>query len=190
MKRQFLTLMIAFIFGCTAQADPCLIQKIKPCPSAPTTCLFQYIHQRECLMQAVAAVKYQHHQPIYDANQENTVLLNTQKNAEKYHLNPIQLQIFSQIQMDLSKQIESYWITRWESQHLSPPKPSMKLIDLRKTIAQLDQLTLSALIKSLPTLQNPKNYDTLSDQLTQSLNLPGAPPTYRLMLLTTLTQIK
>ena len=157
----------------------------------PVTCLFQLIQQRECLMKAVAANKYIHHGSVYDAAQEIKVLLNVANKAKKAQLNATDLQVFAQVQTDLSKQIESYWMNYWKTADRKPT-PSKTLAQLRKNIITLDSWTLPVIKKSLPTLGNPKNYPALKNNALKSLTVTGLPkkPRFQLLLLKTLTQIQ
>ena len=111
------------------------------CQTTALTPLIQDMANRAALMQSVAAIKWSHvtnHKATaFDAAQEIKVLNAAQAAAEKYHLNVPGILVFAQIQMDLSTQIEAYWLNQWTSKQ--PSKASMiPLRMLREKITQLD----------------------------------------------------
>ena len=66
-------------------------------------------------MKQVALIKYnQSDKPIiYRASQEIKILESSFLTANSYNINPVKYAIFIQLQMDLYKYIQAYWINRW-----------------------------------------------------------------------------
>lgn len=105
------------------------------------------IAKRASIMKEVAASKWYNapdHQAVaYSAKQEISVLNHAYNVAKENKLNPLSIMIFSQIQMDISKQIETYWINYWNNPKTPPQnKPSKQSIEsldkLRAEIGKID----------------------------------------------------
>lgn len=130
--------------------------------------------KRAKLMKLVAASKWYQNpdQSVYDAQQEVKVLQNTQQVAKQYKFDAPALQVFVQIQMDVSKQIEYYWIAYWNDpetpeDQLPKKKDIISLDKLRTEITQIDQKLFLLIHNSLPDIhQTPNNQ--LIRQLHQS----------------------
>ncbi len=111
----------------------------------------EIIAQRENLMQYVAANKWLSNKTqsvtAYNAQQEIAVLTQIYNNAKQYKLAPYSTMLFSQILMDVSKQIEAYWLTYWNNSATSlsvkpHQKPLVSLKQLRSQIKSIDKQLL------------------------------------------------
>lgn len=144
--------------------------------------LLNSIAKRTSYMQAVAANKYLTipQGNIYDAPQELKVLQNAQQQAHQLQLESNTLLQFTQIQMDLSKQIQAYWFNYWQKNPQFAPKPGQypDLVTVRSQIKTIDEQIypqLAGLIKvhsECPTTQLGSNMSKLFDSIT---GIPHAP---------------
>lgn len=143
MKKLFLALLLTFSLPSWAGCRPSLGE------------LPSLLLERASLMKEVAAYKWLHatnHQAVpYSARQERGVLLTAYHTANKLGLSPASVMLFSQIQMDFSKQIEYDWIQRWNTLHskkraLPTLNSTPDLDQLRRRIHDID-------IKLFPTLK-------------------------------------
>ncbi|ODN41711.1 chorismate mutase [Piscirickettsia litoralis] len=75
--------------------------------------LIQLIQQREAVMKDVAAFKFNRGISPYDAQRERAVLSNIEKQMG-HSKNSAAVLVNAQILMDVSKQIEAYWMDYWE----------------------------------------------------------------------------
>lgn len=155
--------------------------------------LFTLMAKRANSMQSVAANKYlvKPQANIYVAPQELKVLQNAQSQAVKLQLESSAFLQFTQIQMDLSKQIEAYWFDYWQNNPKSAPKagqfPSLKTV--REQIRTID----NQLYPQLATLI--KNHPECSQKQLQSMfyqqfsSIQGVPlnPDFRTLMLNSLT---
>lgn len=117
------------------------------CDITKLTALTTLMANRAKLMKDVAACKWvnaNRHQAIaYDAKQE-IFILNSVKQISKIYDLPLQpLLVFTQVQMDISKQIETYWFNLWRLKSSSktqlPTKKSIvPLSSLREKIIAID----------------------------------------------------
>lgn len=101
--------------------------------------VYQLMAKRASYMQDVALYKYDSNENIYDANQELKVLQNNSQLANKLKLDNNSLLVFTQLQMDFSKQIEAYWIGQWNTKPDSKPNKEVDLNDLRQNIVNVDK---------------------------------------------------
>ena len=113
---------------------------------APANRLWCLLYQREQLMKEVAANKYeyQNRKPIYDGIRELEVLNKVANNAKKEHLPLRDVQLYAQIVMDVSRQIQQYWFDLWEQQEIPPAKLSLNQI--REHIDQIDAAILDSFV--------------------------------------------
>jgi len=101
------------------------------------------------LLKDVAADKYVTHKSAYDATQELKVLNNVDKLANSVGLDNYSVMLFAQIQMDMSKQIEEYWLDIWNKNPSLAPKPGQYkgLTVVRSQIQVIDKQLYPALAK-------------------------------------------
>jgi chorismate mutase len=149
--------ILAFLTGCLLSThifSSCHMDKINPVVSL--------IGQRAGMIKAVAAYKWYHapdHQATpYSAQREIKVLASVNSLAKKQDIDPLSLLIFTQIQMDISKQIETYWINYWNDPEKTvkgkPTKTTLKsLTSLRQQIEKLDASLFPLLKSAIPALQ-------------------------------------
>ncbi|NET58070.1 MAG: hypothetical protein F6K47_18515 [Symploca sp. SIO2E6] len=113
---------------------------------APANRLWCLLYERESLMKEVAANKYQYRQkkPIYDGVRELDVLSKVADNAQKKQLPLRDVQLYAQLVMDVSRQIQQYWFDLWEQQESSPAQLSLNQI--RERIDQIDAAILDSFV--------------------------------------------
>lgn len=102
---------------------------------------FDLMSRRAALLKGVAANKYQLGHNIYDASQELNVLQQVDKLAVKLDVERYSLLQYAQLQMDMAKHIEQYWLNLWQSNPLLAPKANQyqDLAEVRQQIQALDQ---------------------------------------------------
>lgn len=117
--------------------------------------LFNLIAKRTSYMQTVAANKYlaARQGNIYDAPQELKVLQNAQMQARNQQLESNVFLSFTQIQMDLSKQIQAYWFSYWQQNPQQAPKSGQyaDLATVRQQIKTIDDQLYPQLAKLIAT---------------------------------------
>ena len=113
--------------------------------------VFELMGKRALLLQDVAANKYKRGQSIFDASQELKVLQQLDNNAAKWGLDNYSLMQYAQLQMDLAKHIEQYWLNLWQSNPQLAPKAGQyqDLANLRQQIQVLDQKIYPNLAQSI-----------------------------------------
>ena len=115
---------------------------------------FTLIAQRAQLMEQVALNKYNNKQNPFAAAQEIKVLQRAQQLAKKegFALNP--LLVFTQMQMDLSKYIQQYWMDQWQKAPADKlPGITLTLDQVRERIGYIDKALYPSLKKALPSLK-------------------------------------
>ncbi len=160
--------------------------------------------QRAALMKDVAAYKWieNHNATAYNASQEIKVLNSVKSIAIKNHFNVDSVFVFAQIQMDLSKQIENYWLNYWNNPNTPPIKKPTKnnvisLSKLRTKIIAIDSKLFPAIKDSLKHIHQMKSHKLLK-KITRAFTqqsgeiLPGIPkkPNFLRILSTVLNNIK
>lgn len=118
------------------------------------------IAMRASLMKNVASCKFSmnHQMSAYSAKQELLVLHNAQEVAEKNHFNTNSFLLFIQIQMDLSKQIETYWIDHWNNSYNQNYSNEVNcLSSLRLKIKKIDDKLYPKIRESIPQFKSISN---------------------------------
>lgn len=103
--------------------------------------VFELMSKRANLLKDVAVNKYKLKQNVFDASQELTVLQRVDSQAAKFGLEKYSLMQYTQLQMDLAKHIEQYWLNLWQNNPQLAPKAGQyqDLANLRQQIQVLDQ---------------------------------------------------
>ncbi|MGK7874890.1 MAG: hypothetical protein AB4426_16790 [Xenococcaceae cyanobacterium] len=136
---KYLSIILMLVFLVTACGANTLANPAEICDSQTTTTsqLFCLIYQREQLMKNVAAYKYLQQQSSYVSTQELKVLKKTGVEAKSNGLPVTDVQLYSQILMDISKQIQEYWFAYWREHKQTPVAPS-SLTQIRQHIQEID----------------------------------------------------
>jgi len=135
--------------------------------------LWCLLHERESLMKQVAANKYPKRKPIYDGVRELEVLSHVAAIAKKKQLPLRDMQLYSQIVMDVSRQIQQYWFNSWGKQKTIAAK--MSLNQIRESIDKIDAAILDSFI--LIRKDGSITFKQVQDGLRQSLaDLSGIHP--------------
>jgi len=155
--------------------------------------LFNLMSQRGNLMRGVAAYKYMEKSSIYDANQELKLLQTSLDIADANQLNADKLMVFVQIQMDLSKQIENYWIQYWKAHPEDAPDPGITpdISSLRQQIAAIDGKLYPQIGANVNNLKR-CSQDTITKQYNKAMNqIKGIPqaPDYNMLIIASLRNI-
>ncbi|MBX9865701.1 MAG: hypothetical protein K2Y14_02220 [Burkholderiales bacterium] len=146
-NKYLISLLLAFGISTTSFASECDSKKLEP--------VFDLMVQRTKLMEGVAAYKFTQKQQPYDAATELKVLSNVHKIAEDNKLDPSDLMVFAQIQMDQAKQVQQYWLNYWGTHATNQPDPAITpgIDSLRQQINAIDAKLYSKLIANLANLQ-------------------------------------
>ena len=112
---------------------PCSLTKLSP--AEQLSCL---IYQRERLMKDVAADKYLNNNPLFDASQELRVLRIAVQNSQNHELPSVEVTLYAQILMDISKQIQAYYWIQWQQQQQTPPLTAPPIHKTRQQIKIID----------------------------------------------------
>lgn len=189
MTKKIMALLLIFISFCACANTPNTLEKTA-----------NLLAKRASLMEKVAAYKWynapNNQATAYSATQEQAVLLSAQQTAQKLKITPLSLMLFSQIQMDLSKQIEAYWITYWNAPTTPPAdKPTsatiISLNRLRNQIQKIDLKLYPMLQQDIPYFKS-HNIKTIQTQLNTAFDsMQGIPtkPSYLALLAASLKQI-
>jgi chorismate mutase-like protein len=124
------------------------------CNTEKLDSLFAIMAKRDTLMIGVAAYKFTHNQSTYDLPREMQVLKNVQTIANNNKLNPNDLMLFSQIQMDQAKLIQTYYIDYWKIHKDDQPDLSItpSIDALRSQIDALDDQIYTNIIANTSNL--------------------------------------
>ncbi|OAJ34097.1 chorismate mutase [Piscirickettsia salmonis] len=153
------------------------------------TQLIQLIQQREAVMKDVAAFKYNHNLSPYDAKRERVVLTHIEKQLDN-HQKSVAILINRQILMDISKQIEAYWINFWKMHLTIKPIAQHNLQQIRNIITATDQ-KITNLIKQIQTqIRNNINFSQeIYQTIDQEFKLKEINIVYKKMLASSLAQV-
>ena len=129
MKKILLVLLTFCIFNLSF-AD-CNLNKLDKLTHA--------LAKRAKIMKSVAEFKYykNYNATVYDSKRELIILRKASKISQQYDLPEAQLLNFIQIQMDISKHIEQYWINKLKDKNVEIKNPPT-LRELRKEIGKID----------------------------------------------------
>ncbi|WP_440683627.1 hypothetical protein [Cysteiniphilum halobium] len=136
---------MALILTGMSHASDCDISKL--------TNVFNFIAKRAEVMQLIAADKYSDKTSIYAPAREIQVLQNIQTIANKEKLPLYPTLTFTQLQMDMSKFIEQYWLSKWLADPKSFNHKDLDLTKLRATISKVDKSLYPAIKEALPSLK-------------------------------------
>ncbi|WP_150467801.1 chorismate mutase [Francisella sp. SYW-9] len=147
--------------------------------------------QRAELMKGVGICKSKIKGSIYDANQEIRVLQNAAKLAKQNKLEKNSFLIFIQLQMDLSKQIEDYYLNNATQQQLEQ-QVSDCLTNYRDKIKKVDAQLYPAISKNIKSIHNDKKLASQLRKLVRKQNIKGIPqdPDYLDLIANSLQTIK
>ncbi|MCF6764144.1 hypothetical protein L3V82_00030 [Thiotrichales bacterium 19S3-7] len=166
--------------------DNCNIEKINTA--------FELMAKRTELIKGVAANKYVTDGKVYAAAQEVKVLNGAQAYAQAHGLNAGSFMLFSQMQIDVSKQIESYWINYWRNHPKQAPTKStiQSLSTLRSELVKLDGRLFPALQAAVTSFKHCSNHQIQEAFNQQFSVIKGIPvsPSYGDMLLQSVKGIK
>jgi len=114
------------------------------------------IVKRASYMKDVAATKYKMAKgsfvSLYDGDRELRVLKDASTKARGLNVSVSGLLCFVQLQMDLSKQIQAYWVQQWRAGSQARPLKVSTLASLRKKISEVDEQLYPSLMSALPAL--------------------------------------
>ncbi|BCD91971.1 chorismate mutase [Francisella halioticida] len=147
--------------------------------------------QRAALMQGVGVCKLKLKSHIYDANQEIRVLQIAKKLAKQNELERNSFLTFIQLQMDLSKQIENYYINNATQQQLEQ-QGSDCLTNYRDKIKKVNVQLYLAISRNIESIKKDKNLVSQLRKLAKKQNIQGIPqdPNYLNLIASSLQNIK
>ncbi|WP_192483479.1 MULTISPECIES: hypothetical protein [Cysteiniphilum] len=138
--------------------------------ASPVDHLIELLAKRSSLMKEVAIAKaYAAQQKgkytatAYDAKQEVRVLAAAKQAASDCQLEPLPLYAFTQLQMDVAKQIEAYWIGLLKGKSIQAPSPEHTLTALRIELQGLNAKIYIAIKQSMYVL-NVMQFDRLVNE--------------------------
>ncbi|TNF66314.1 MAG: hypothetical protein EP298_09180 [Gammaproteobacteria bacterium] len=188
MKKKTLiaTSVLSLAAASSSYADHCDMTKVNTA--------FQLMAERTELIKGVAANKYVTDGNVYAAAQEVKVLNGAKDYALAHGLNAGSFMLFNQMQIDVSKQIESYWISYWRNHPKdAPTKATIKsLTTLRSELVKLDGVlfpALQAAIESFKHCSNQQLQAAFDQQFSVVKGIPNK-PSYGDMLLQSVKGIK
>lgn len=163
------------------------------CNTKSLDSMFNLMAKRNSLMMGVAAYKYIKKSSVYDAKQELGVLQNSLNIADTYQLNADKLMVFIQIQMDISKQIQTQLIEHWKTVPADAPDPAITpdLTTLRSQIAAIDAKLYPQIANNVSNLKQ-CSQSTILKQYTKAMqDIKGIPsdPDYNLIVIAALKNI-
>lgn len=140
MKKVFLGFLLGTSIITNASAGECNVKSLDN--------IFSLMAKRNTLMVGVAAYKFAQNQYIYDAAREVEVLKNVQQVAANNKLNPNDLMLFSQAQMDQAKLIQATYLDYWKKNPADQPDPSITpgISSLRTQINKLDDQIYAGIV--------------------------------------------
>lgn len=156
---------------------PCNWTKLSP--AEQLSCL---IYQRERLMKDVAAHKYLNNNPLFDASQELRVLRKAIQNSHHHQLPAVEVTLYAQILMDISKQIQAYYWIQWQQQQLPPPLAAPSIHQIRQQIGMIDAKIIDQ-FKQIRQQCSLSSQQELEDATSKWLaQLPGIQPEWNKQL--------
>ena len=153
--------------------------------SLSTVKLINLLKQRFSLIEQVAANKRENIGSVYDANREKQVLENAKCEAQLNHLDVQSVLQFTQIMMDVSKQLEYAYIMHWQAKRITP-KVTYSLTQIRGKLLAIDA-EIATQLKQLVKQKEAFNFNSQSYK--QAIKLPGSLGLYQSMLLSSLTEV-
>jgi len=153
--------------------------------SPSTVSLINLLNQRFALIEQVAANKRDNIDSVYDANRETQVLENAKCEAELNHLDVQRVLQFTQIMMDVSKQLEYAYIMHWQAKRTTP-KVKYSLTQIRGKLLAIDS-EIATQLKQLVKHKEKPNFNSQSYK--QAIKLPSSLGLYQSMLLSSLNQV-
>lgn len=155
--------------------------------------VFSLIAQRSSLEEGVAAYKFIQKKPVYDASVELNALTNIRKIAVANQVNPNDLMVFAQIQMDQAKFIQQYWINFWTTNADNQPDPAItpSIDSLKSQINALDDKMYSQLITNINELQVCSQDEMLKQMTKANGKIRGIPqnPNYNHLTVSAISNI-
>ncbi len=155
--------------------------------------VFKLMNYRAILLKDVAANKYKNQQSVFDAAQELKILQQVYTYAEELSIENYSLMQYAQIQMDLSKQIEQYWLNLWQSNPLLAPKDGQykNLKYIRQQIQILDKQIYPSLARSIK-LNSCSNADIQGEFVANFRAIKGIPiaPDFSRLMVNAILSIK
>jgi chorismate mutase len=126
--------------------------------ASPLDTIINLMAKRASLMKNVASCKWHINNQVsaYSAKQEVAVLQNAKEVAHENNLNVNSLLIFIQMQMDLSKQVEAYWISHWNSSNINNQSNKYDLdclSNLRLKIQKIDEKLYPMISRNLAKIK-------------------------------------
>ena len=114
----------------------------KQCDLTTIKDISRLVSKRALVMKQVALIKYnQSATPIiYRDTQEIRILKSSFAKANFYNIDPVKYAIFIQLQMDLSKYIQGYWISKWSENKIIKNSPKdQDLAKIRNKIFSINK---------------------------------------------------
>jgi chorismate mutase-like protein len=153
--------------------------------------VFELMRKRAMLLKDVAANKYKLKQNVFDASQELKVLQRVGSQAGNSGLEKYSLMQYAQLQMDLARHIEQYWLNSWQNNPQLAPKTGQyqDLAHLRQQIQVLDQQIYPHLAQSIKsnTCTNIEVQDEFATSFKLVQGIPVSPDFTKLMVNAILT---
>lgn len=152
--------------------------------------VFELMAKRAMLLKDVAANKYKNKQGVYNPEQELRVLKAAIIQAKKRHLDTTKVMEYSQIQMDMSKQIEAYWVELWQNNPKTFPTKYQRLGVVRRQIKAIDEEIYSKIQLSVSiTCSANEAQVVFNDSFNEVSGIPEDPD-FRQIMLSTVLAIK
>lgn len=159
--------------------------------------VFKFMRQRAYLLKDITANKYHTNpkQGVFNSDQELKILKNVISFAKKENLEKYSTMQFAQIQMDMSKQVEQYWLNKWFAHSQQAPKIGtyQSLDKLRQQLSDIDKQLYSA-IAHAKNVKNQCSSRKIQDEFDESFkgSVEGIPssPDFSNMVLHSILQVR
>lgn len=155
--------------------------------------IFSLLAQRNNLEEGVAAYKFIQKKPIFDSGIELNALNDTFKRAQENKINPNDLMVFAQIQMDQAKFIQQYWTNIWIMHPDMQPDPDITpgIDTLKAQINALDNKIYEQLVENISSLQVCSQDEMLKQMTKATSKTKGIPqnPDYNRLTVSAISNI-
>ncbi|WP_116963129.1 chorismate mutase [Fastidiosibacter lacustris] len=153
--------------------------------------VFDLIAKRAQIMQSIAADKYVKKSSIYASERELEVLKHVKDVVHQQGLPVYPMLVFTQIQMDMSKFIEQYWLNVWIKTPDYFQQHNLDLELLRNEITKIDDQLYPAIKESLSSFKRCSMTTSITLFSKAMENVKGIPtdPDYTSLMLASLVAV-
>jgi len=155
--------------------------------------LLTVVDQRLHLMEDVAAYKYANNIAIENKQREQVVLASAIASAQKHQLDPVTVEPFFRLQIEIAKAIQRSWIESWQAEaELVPNDNSIADLqaDIRPKLLSLGDQLVAQIPLALPELHVANSFESHLKSVNALIRTPHVSPAMKRELLQALLQIR